>query len=85
MGGVVVICFMGGCGAFIGGIYNSISRMSAAEGFWNIVLEGMIGMILGSISGCFISIFIFLALVFAELAVEKARAYFNIVYNMCNN
>lgn len=77
MGAVVVICYVGGLGAFIGGTYNSISRMWVAEGFWNIILEGIIGMILGSISGVFIFIFIFLALVFAEVGRQKYEAYKN--------
>jgi uncharacterized membrane protein HdeD (DUF308 family) len=75
MGGVVVICYVGGLGAFIGGTYNSISRMWAAEGFWNIILEGFIGMILGSISGGFIFTFIFLAFILAEVGKQKYEAY----------
>lgn len=68
---IVMVCYVGWLGSTVGGIYNSISRMLDADGFWNIISEGMIGMILGSIWGCFIFNIAYFVLIFVCIAIEK--------------
>jgi hypothetical protein len=56
MGAVAYMMLGGECAAAIGGVGNSLVRMYSAygTGFFSILLEGVLGLIWGGISGFFL-------------------------------